>query len=201
LFASRATAARSLLPPGHWAFPSQLDSARLDAPLSRSELERLPRLTLLAGTDRLRLIVARAVAQMLNDAGLHVAVLPLDFGVLLSRLDSGDYDMAMLQMPELTEPNVLRWFLHEDGVPGEGGEGRNRARYRSREASALLDRASEIPDLDRRRELYGHLAEILADDMPLVPLWHEDQVAVVSERARDFRLSAEGRWLAVAALR
>jgi hypothetical protein len=36
--------------------------------------------------------------------------------------------------------------------------------------------------------------------MPVVPLWHEDQVAVISKRAQGFHLSAEGRWLALAAL-
>jgi hypothetical protein len=40
----------------------------------------------------------------------------------------------------------------------------------------------------------------MSRDLPVVPLWHEDQVAVVSARARDFLPSAEGRWLGVAAL-
>jgi peptide/nickel transport system substrate-binding protein len=104
-------------------------------------------------------------------------------------------------MPELTEPNVLRWFFHPNAVPGEGGEGRNRARWRSPRAAELLDQASANPDRSARRALYGELAELMARDMPVVPLWHEDQVAVLSARARDFRISAEGRWLSLASLR
>jgi peptide/nickel transport system substrate-binding protein len=138
---------------------------------------------------------------MLADSGLQVRVVTLDFGVLLHRLDAGDFELAMLQMPELTEPNVLNWFFNTRGIPREGGEGRNRARYRSAEASALLDRASEVTSLDLRRELYAHVAEVMLRDLPVIPLWHEDQVAVVSGRARAFRLSAEGRWLALAGLR
>lgn len=48
---------------------------------------------------------------MLEDAGAKVRVVALDLGVLLKRLDSGDFELAILQMPELTEPNILNWFL------------------------------------------------------------------------------------------
>jgi hypothetical protein len=40
----------------------------------------------------------------------------------------------------------------------------------------------------------------MAVDLPVVPLWHEDQIAVVSGRARTFLPSAEGRWLSLAGL-
>jgi peptide/nickel transport system substrate-binding protein len=144
--------------------------------------------------------MARAIAQMLGDAGVDVRVVTLDQGVMFARLDAGDFDLAMLQMPELTEPNVLSWFFHPRGVPGEGGQGKNRARYRSELAGRLLDAASEVEDRSVRRDLYRHLAWLMAADLPVIPLWHEDQVAVVSERARGFLPSAEGRWLSLATL-
>ncbi|HEX2881333.1 MAG TPA: hypothetical protein VHO25_17515, partial [Polyangiaceae bacterium] len=140
------------------------------------------------------------LAQMLSDAGLPTRVIPLDSGALFARLDRGDYQMAILQMPELTEPNVIRWFFHRNNVPGEGGVGRNRARYRSEAASTLMDLAMGEPMRERRAQLYAQLARRFLVDMPIVPLWHEDQIAVVSARAGDFSLSAEGRWLKVATL-
>ncbi|MEB2324110.1 MAG: hypothetical protein OZ921_16475, partial [Sorangiineae bacterium] len=142
----------------------------------------------------------RAIAQMLGDAGLTVRVVPLDLGVMLERLDSGNYDLATLQMPELTEPNVLSWFFSPTGVPGEGGAGRNRARYRSPAAGRLLAEASRVSEPEQRRPLYQQLARLMAEDLPVVPLWHEDQIAVVSPRARGFVPSAEGRWLSIARL-
>ncbi len=199
LLAGRATRATSLLPEGHWASPSRTEG-RTVTQGDRRALEGSAAATLLTSTDRSRVTLARAVAQMLGDAGLPVAVVPLDLGVMLARLDAGDFDMAMLQIPELTEPNVLSWFFHPRGVPGEGGQGRNRARYRSVAAGRLLDQASERSDREERRALYRDLAALMAADLPVVPLWHEDQIAVVSERARGFRPSAEGRWLSLAQL-
>jgi peptide/nickel transport system substrate-binding protein len=201
LLAGRAQPASSLLPPGHWAAPERATALPFAPERSRTTLEGLGPVTLVTGTDRLRVTVARAVAQMLQDVGLEVRVSPLDFGVMMHRLDAGDFELAILQMPELTEPNVLNWFFNLRSIPGEGGEGRNRARYRSEEATALLDHASEAPERDERRALYQRLAAVMSRDMPVAPLWHEDQVAVVSPRAASFELSAEGRWLRLAALK
>lgn len=197
LLSGRGQLASSMLPPGHWARAERLQPEPFEPALSRPILAGERPLTLLTSTDRARVTLARAIAQMLGDAGLSVRVVTLDLGVLLQRLDSGDFELASLQMPEITEPNVLAWFFHPRGVPGEGGVGRNRARYRNQEVGALFDRASAENDREERRRLYVTIAERMANDLPVVPLWHEDQVAVVSERARGFELSAEGRWLDV----
>ena len=131
---------------------------------------------------------------MLGDAGLQTQVIPLDLGVMLSRLDAGNFTMAILQLPELTEPNMLSWFFHPRGIPGEGEDGRNRARYRSARAGELLDHAAASFDLEVRKRLYGELAHLMMDDMPVIPLWHEDQMAVAATRVVGFRPTAAGHW-------
>lgn len=200
LFAGRAEKASGLLPRGHWAAPDGARSEPFEPAGERALLSSLQPVTLVTSTDRLRVTVARALGQMLGDAGLRVQVVSLDFGVLLARLDAGDFEMATLQMPELTEPNVLAWFFHPRGVPGEGGEGKNRARYRDADVGRWLDAAGATRDPAERRQLYAQVAERMQRDLPVLPLWHEDQVAVVSARAAGFSLSAEGRWLQIAAL-
>ncbi|HVU06102.1 MAG TPA: ABC transporter substrate-binding protein [Polyangiaceae bacterium] len=199
LLAGRAEVARTLLPTGHWATPDvPLEPFSPDA--ARAVLSGLPPVTLLTSTERARVTIARAVAQMLSDAGLPAAVTPLDLGVLLSRLDAGRFDVALLQIPELTEPNVLSWFFHPRGIPGEGGEGKNRARFRDPAAAALLDAAGATTDREARRRYYAEFSALVARELPVVPLWHEDQVAVLSSRAAGFRPSAEGRFLSLASL-
>ena len=200
LLAGRARLAQGIFPSNHWSAPQDLPSVEFRPGRAYAILKELPPLTLLTSTDRSRVTIARALAQMLGDAGLKVEVVSLDLGVMLERLDAGDFDLATLQMPELTEPHLLSWFFHPRGVPGEGGEGRNRARYRSRQAGHLIDRAGKISDFNTRRSLYQQIARLMRNDLPVFPLWHEDQVAVVSKRARSFQLSAEGRWLAAVKL-
>jgi len=200
LLGGRAQVASGLLPPGHWAKADESAAVAESRETAERVLRGLPPVTLSTSTDRLRVIIARALAQMLRDAGLDVRVISLDFGVFMARLDAGDFEMATLQMPELTEPNLLAWFFHPRGIPGAGSEGKNRARYRDAEVGSWLDAAGATRDLDERRRLYGLVERRMQRDLPVIPLWHEDQVAVVSERARSFDLSAEGRWWKVATL-
>jgi peptide/nickel transport system substrate-binding protein len=189
-----AEPARWIFPTTHWASPSDLAPLRYDPDAARRVLNDKGPVTLLASPDRSRLTLALVIAQMLGDAGLQTQVVPLDLGVMLSRLDAGNFTMAILQIPELTEPNMLQWFFHPRGIPGEGEDGRNRARYRSVRAGELLDSAASSFELDVRKRLYGELAHLMMDDMPVIPLWHEDQMAVVATRVVGFRPTAAGHW-------
>ena len=55
---------------------------------------------------------------------------------MIARLNAGDFDLAILQLPEMTEPNVLRHFLHGALVPPAGA---NRGRVHDAALDALLD--------------------------------------------------------------
>ncbi|HVJ92372.1 MAG TPA: ABC transporter substrate-binding protein [Labilithrix sp.] len=198
LLAGHASAASGLLPKAHWAhseasaLPFDLESARR----MLSEAGALPlRLTLLTSTDRLRGTIARQIAQDMASIGVDLEVVPLEFGTMLARLGAGDFELATLQIPELTEPNVLRTFLHSSCIPPAGA---NRGRVRDAELDRLLDRGAEERDPAARRAVYASLEKLVRDRALFVPLWHEDQVAVTSARAAAFRPSAEGRWLDLA---
>src|SRR5262249_6146506 len=78
LFAGRATAGTTLLPPAHWGYSP--DAPKEPPRTTRSRLLHgaQVRLTLLTSTDRLRGAIARAVAQDLADAGVEVEVIALE---------------------------------------------------------------------------------------------------------------------------
>lgn len=194
LFAGHATEATTVLPETLWAH-SAPDGP---APAARDRIDPPVHLTLLTSTDRFRLTVARQIAQDLARVGIELEVIPLELGTMLARLNAGDFDLATLQMPEITEPNVLRFFLHSSNVPPAGA---NRGRLRDAQVDALLDRAAAERDPAARRETYAELEHVLRDRALFLPLWHEDQIAVTSARASGFSPSAEGRWLDLAALR
>lgn len=194
LFAGHATPASTLLPETLWAH-----AALPPLPLDRGEKVAPPvRLTLLTSTDRFRMTLARQIAQDLAPTGIELEVVPLELGTMIARLNAGDFDLATLQMPEITEPNVLRFFLHSSNVPPAGA---NRGRLRRPEIDGLLDRAAAERDLTARKALYAELEAALRRTALFLPLWHEDQIAVTSTRASGFVPSAEGRWLDLASLR
>ncbi len=200
LFDGRAQPAGALIAPASWAHADvpalPFDPAEARTLLARAGAARL-RLTLLTSTERLRGDVARFIAQELADVGVDVEVVPLELGTLIARLNAGDFDLASLQLPEMTEPNVLRHFLHGNYVPPSGS---NRGRVRDAVLDALLDEGDRVVDPEARRDLYARLEARERQAMHLVPLWYEDQVVVTTDRARAFRPSAEGRWLGLASL-
>jgi peptide/nickel transport system substrate-binding protein len=201
LLGGHAQPAGDLVAPASWAHAG-------DAPLpfdpvwARGELAASgatgQKLTLLTSTERLRGDVVRVMAQQLEDVGLRVDVVQLELGTMFARLSAGDFDLAVLQLPEMSEPNVLRVFLHSSQIPPAGA---NRGRVRDATLDALLDEGDRTTGADARRAIYARLEAREREQMHWLPLWYEDQVTVTSARARGFHPSAEGRWLSLAALR
>lgn len=203
LLAGDAQVADTVLPPSHWAYtprpPLPFDPDQAKNLVSQACPRRPCRLslTMLTSTDRLRTTMARVMAQSLTEIGIDLEVVPLELGTMLGRLGAGDFDLAMLQLPELTEPNVLRVFLHSSSIPPAGA---NRGRVQDTSVDELLDAGDRTTDLDARRAIYGTLEERIREEAWILPLWHEDQIAVTSVRASTFLPSAEGRWLSLAEL-
>ncbi|HZU81305.1 MAG TPA: ABC transporter substrate-binding protein, partial [Polyangiaceae bacterium] len=200
LFDGHARPAGGLIAPAHWAHaddpPLPFDPAAARALLAEAAAGGA-RFALLTSTDRLRGDVARFVAQELADVGLAVDVVPLELGTMITRLNAGDFDLAILTLPEMTEPNVLRHFLHGAFTPPAGA---NRGRVHDAELDALLDEGDAVGDPASRRAVYAEFEARERQQMHVVPLWYEDQVAVTSARARAFVPSAEGRWLSLATI-
>lgn len=201
LFEHHADPAGTLIPPGHWAHadlpPILFDPAAARALLAPAVAGGPIHATLLTSTDRFRITVARAIAQELAEVGVDVEVTPLELGTMLARLNAGDFELAILAFPELTEPNILRNLLHSTFVPPVGY---NRARVKDAVLDALLEEGDRSADAEERKAIYAKVEARVRENAYLVPLWHEHQLTVDSARARGFTLSAEGRWFCVAAI-
>ena len=197
MLGGRARLATGLLPPGHWAYTPR-PAAPHDATKAREILHGTHvSCTLLGSTDRLRVAIARVMTQELAEAGIDCEETPLELGTLLARLGAGDFDAAILEIPELAEPNTLRVFLHSASIPPSGS---NRGRVRDTEVDAALDAGDATLDLGARKAAYARLEDRVLAEAYWIPLWHEDEVVVTSARAKDFLPSAEGRWSGLARL-
>jgi peptide/nickel transport system substrate-binding protein len=201
LLGGHAQPADTVMAPGHWAYSPPEGPLEFDPAAARQMLQDAGlvgvHVTLLTSTDRVRISIARFIAQELGEVGVRVEVTPLELGTLLARLTAGDFDMATLQLPELTEPNVLRVFLHSAFIPPAGS---NRGRVRDDALDALLDQGDRVVGVGARAAVYAEVERRIRDQLFIIPLWHEDQVVVTSARARAFAPSREGRWLSLASL-
>jgi len=199
-----ARVADSWIPHGHWAEVERLPSQGFDPDQARALLdaagfsdppgpEPRMRLALRTTSDRFRQSVARAIAAMLREVGIEVDVRPSEAATLISDLNRGRFEITLLQVPEVIEPHVLSWFFDSSRIPGPKSEGANRWRYRNEELDRLFELGRTQIDRGQRQAAYERVQRILARDIPVLPLWQPDTIAVV-RRGSSFDVPRDGRF-------
>jgi peptide/nickel transport system substrate-binding protein len=194
----------SWIPHGHWAdvgvspprdFDPEQARVLLDAAGFADPPGTEPRMRLVLRTtsERFRQSVARAIAAMLGDVGIEVDVRPSEAATLISDLNRGRFEITLLQVPEVIEPHVLSWFFDSSRIPGPESEGANRWRYQNEELDRLFEVGRTEVDRQRRLEAYERVQNILARDIPVLPLWQPDTIAVVRQGS-SFDVPRDGRF-------
>jgi len=194
----------SWIPKGHWASVEGLATQTFDPDLARALLDEAgfpdppgdaPRMSLVLRTtsERFRQSVARAIAAMLRDVGIEVDVRPSEAATLISDLNRGRFEITLLQVPEVIEPHVLSWFFDSSRVPGPESEGANRWRYANDDLDALFELGRTRIERKERRAAYDEVQRVLARDLPVLPLWQADTVAVV-RRGTTLDVPRDGRF-------
>lgn len=203
----RAELASTWIPPGHWARVEGIASYGYDPARARVLLDEAglrdpdgdgpaprARFVLRTSSDRSRVSIARAIGAMLREVGIAVDVRPSETATLLADLAKGRFELTLMQVPEVFEPHVLNFFFASDKIPGAGREGSNRWRYRNARFDAVLERGRTTIPRDERRAIYAEAQRMLAEDLPVIPLWHEHVVAITSRRASGIDAPRDGRF-------
>ncbi len=261
-FRGMAVLARSILPPMHWAFNSDLPEIPYDPELAEKLLDKAgyPRdpetgirfeLTLKVTVDRFRKNIGAIIAHQLQRVGIEVRLLPLELSTFLSDVRKGNFELYILQVPEVIDPDILRWLLHSQsspevapregssrygladrtlftphfkevqgpyadecrtrwfpfvvetgfgnwlrssfGMPTQSGSG-NRSFFFDPTLDCLLDLGFTTMAEEKRLGYYREAQRIAMDALPILPLWHEDNVGVVNRAIEGYRLLPINRY-------
>ncbi len=193
LLGGAARLAGSVLPPGHYA-AAGLPQHEHDPALARRLLAQAgfdhPRLTYKTSTDPLRLRIATAIQAQLAAVGIGVRVQSNEWGSFFGDIRAGRFQLYSLAWVGVTQPDVLRQLFHSASLPPAGA---NRGRFISAPVDALLDAAAQAQG-DRQTALYRRAQLAIHADLPYVPLWYEDNVAVARAGLRGYALRPDGAW-------
>ncbi|MDQ3262200.1 MAG: ABC transporter substrate-binding protein [Myxococcota bacterium] len=204
-FRGLAEPATGMLPRGTWAYAAT-PGCRRDLSLAGRLLDEAgfpdpdgpggrPRLTLSykTSTDRLRRSMAVVLQKQAAEAGIALEIRALEFGTFFSDVRHGNFEVMSLKWVTVMEPDLLRGVFHSSQVPTEQNYwgGWNRGGYSNPRLDGILEEASRV-DRPRRQALYAQAQRILDQELPYLPLWHEQSVCVVSRRLAEYRCSTHG---------
>ncbi|WP_210496023.1 ABC transporter substrate-binding protein [Microvirga antarctica] len=111
--------------------------------------------------------VVQAVQQMLTDAGLNVKINMSDMASYLKRAQAGPDATSLLSYGRWScacqdSDGVLFPLLHNSSAWSA---------YRNPKVDGLLEEARQTLDAKKRQDLYRQVHEIVAEEVPLIPLY------------------------------
>lgn len=198
--------ADTFLMPTHWAYSTRLPhytyqpAEALDLLATEGwvdsdddgvlDQDGLPlRFTILTNDDNPQLIaVAAEVAAQWRALGVQVEVRRAAGGELREALQDHEFDTALLATPQggmPADPDFYPLWHSSQTV----GAGRNYTFFQDDEADRLMVEARHTLDQEERRELYEEFQEILAIELPALPLYHPIYNYAVSDRVRNVQVS------------
>jgi len=202
LWRGQAILADSLLPRGQWARAGDADLPQYSHDVARAiqllEAAGLKpdkngirlRFTLKTSTDETTRLEAQVIQQELRAAGIELQVHSAEFATFYADITKGAFQMYMLRWIGANEdPDIFRYTTASAAFPPKGA---NRGRYSNARVDALLKAANAETDQEMRRREYVEVQQILATDLPSIPLWYPNNEVVHSTRLMNVKIDAGG---------
>jgi peptide/nickel transport system substrate-binding protein len=201
----RARLAAGLLPETHWAYAHGMRSWDHDLARAQQLLDeagypsrggRRFSLVYKTSADQFRVAVARVIAAQLATVGIEVDVRPFEFATFFADVKKGQYQLASMQTADITEPDYYFTYFHSSWIPSEANpDGYNRWRYINADVDRLTVAGRRELDLGKRKTIYDEVQRIVAEDVPIVPLFHEDNVVLENIDVHGYTITPNARFV------
>lgn len=208
-FHGTARLADSVMPPQHWAHAPGLPRLTHDPAAAARLLDEAGwpadpgtgvrfHLEYKTSSNPFRVAIAKVIAEGWGRIGVRVRVRSLEWGVFFADIKKRQFQVMSLQMPEIGVPDVMADFFHSRNIPDSTRpEGVNRWGYADDEVDRWLDATVHATDPEKRLALFARVQERLMRDLPIFPLWFEENLVFLSTRVREYNLLPNARWSAL----
>ena len=204
IWRGQARLANTLLPVGHWAAATDAELAQYPHDVARAQrlLEEAGfpagedgvrmRLTMKTSTDETTRLMAAVLQQQLRAAGIALEIRSAEFGTFYADVTKGAFQIYALRWIGSNEdPDIFRYAYGSGSFPPKGG---NRGRYSNARVDALLAEAAASSDRVVRTKDYVEVQQILAEELPGIPLWYPNNEVVHTRRIVNVRPRASGNF-------
>ncbi len=127
--------------------------------------------------DTISVDAGDVIEQMLRQIGIEMKALPLSDEVLYDNLElEHTYEVYEMSRGFSPYPGHLYGRFHSDEMVDYGG---NYPGYDNPQFDSLIDSANKELDFDKRTKLLWQAQELLAQDLPAIPLFTSDDVHAI----------------------
>lgn len=128
------------------------------------------KLTIGVSNSPIRMQMSEIIQAQLKEIGLDVTVESLEWGAFLTATGRGDLDMFSMGWGPSTYDGDYGYYpnFHSSQLGSAG----NRSQYVNPEMDRLLDDAKKEIDVEKRKELYKEVADIIYTDVPVIPMYY-----------------------------
>ena len=128
-----------------------------------------------------RLMTAQIVQQRLRQVGIDVKIRIVEWAAFLKEfVNKGNFEVVMLAWGTTPDPDMFDIWHSSKTKPSEF----NFIGYKNPEVDRLLVEGRSTFDLEKRKQAYFRIQEILAEEQPYTFLYVPDALPVVSARIR-----------------
>ncbi len=99
-------------------------------------------------------------------------------------LKKGKFDLALYAFLAPPDPSTKDGSYSEDFIPPAG---QNYSRIRNRRLTELLDRGGKTVSFDERKRIYDEVADIVLDELPIIPLLWVTQLDAMPLSLKGYR--------------
>ena len=194
----QASPARSVLPPGQWAYEPNVTDYKYDPGRARRLLAEAGKSSLKLSLKTSPVSVSRkigeAIQEQMRRVGVEIELQSLERQKLTQDMTEGNFQLYLNTLVGGNQnPNIFRLVYGSGAIPPNG---QNRSRYSNPQLDKLLDEA-QTASRERRKEIFSQVQKTLAEDLPQIYLWYPATVIIYRDRISNVKVDPSGDWSAI----
>jgi peptide/nickel transport system substrate-binding protein len=130
--------------------------------------------------------IAQAIQSMAKEAGFNVKLQPTEFTAQLDKQDAGTFDTSLIGWSGRVDPDGnIHEFVDTKGSLNDSG-------YSNPQMDQLLDQSRTTLDQNKRKQIYSQIEKLIADDAPLLYIWHDKLYLGASRKVAGVQFYGDG---------
>jgi peptide/nickel transport system substrate-binding protein len=199
LLSGQAVIAHSVLPPDSWAYNGEtqysFNPAKAKQLVAESGYKNEPiKFRFSVGNTAVNQY-AQVIQNQLKEIGLNIEIETVEPNTLRQQLALGQFQMNTGRwIGGNQDPIFLNDLFATSAIPGGKIPCCNRSRYSNPEFDKIIAEALNSTDRETARQLYLKAQEIVANDLPMLPLWYPANMVVANKRIENIKINPSGDW-------